>query len=297
MTTEGTKTKIYAAVVTILLLAALTGAGVLYDMRGDLQAGINKEKLNSEKLLSEKLLLDKEIAQLKEELSTLNGKNAELGGQLEMASSKIAAQENSIGKLQKENNSLKGLKKEVDVLRKQRDQLQVEVAGLKEANKQLTDANAQMNKTIAELQAENDALKERLKTAAVLKAGNFRIDVLRKNNQKMTVKARQTREISVSFDLPKSAMASLGKSKLYMVITGPDGKTLAATDVQKKTIYPEGVKTDITPSIIQEVDLGKGPQRLTINYTGADDMEKGVYKVELYTDDLFLGGSQFKLMR
>jgi hypothetical protein len=259
--------------------------------------GLKIEKLNSEKLLSEKLLLDKEIANLKGELNVLNGKNTELNSQLEMAGNKVKEQGNSITKLQKENSNLKGLKKEVDALRKERDVLQLELAGLKDANKLLTEANSKMGNTIAQLEAENEALKDKLKTATVLKAGNFRIDVLRKNNTKMTVKARQTREVSVSFDLPKTAMASLGKSTVYMVITGLNGKPLVDEGTPKKTLLPEGVKTEITPSATQEVDLGKGPQRLTIGYTVNDDMEKGIYKVELYTEDLFLGSSQFKLMK
>lgn len=297
MQTEGVKTKIYAGVVTILLLTALTGAGVLYDMRGDLQIDLNNERLNGEKLLSEKLVLDKEIMALKGNLLELNSKNSDLSVQLDKVSTKVAEQEHTLTKLQKENSSLKGLKKEVDALKKLRDQLQIEVANLKDANKSLADANGQMKKDLAALEAENEVLKDKLKVAAVLKAGNFRVEVLRKNQSKMTVKARQTKEVSVSFDLPKSAMASLGKNKLYMVITGPDGKALAEEGAQKKMIMPEGVKTEITPTVTQEIDLGKGPQRLSITYAPKQDMEKGVYKVELYTEDLYLGGSQFRLMK
>lgn len=294
---EGTKTKVYAATVTILLLTALTGAGVLYDVKGDLQAGLNQEMLNSEKLLSQKLLLDKEIANLKQELLALSGNNSELNSQLNMASSKVQQLEITANKLQKENNNFKAIKKEVDGLKKLRDHLQVEVAGLKEANKKLMDSQGQMEKTIAELEAENDALKDKLKAAAVLKAGNFRIDVLRKNADKLTVKARQTKVVSVSFDLPKAAMASIGKNKLYLVITAPNGKELVEDAATKKVIFPEGIKTEINPTVTQDIDLGKGPQRLTISYPAKDDLEKGVYKVALYTDDLFLGGSQFRLMK
>ncbi|CAN5237418.1 hypothetical protein BH09BAC1_BH09BAC1_17910 [soil metagenome] len=297
MKSEGLKTKIYAGVVTVLLLIAVAGAGVLYDMRGDLQLGINQEKLNSEKLLSEKLQLDKEIASLNNELLSLNGKNTELGSQLEMSNKKVSEQGNSLTKLQKEHSNLKSLSKEVNSLKKLRDQLQVEIAGLKDANKTLTSSNENLAQTVATLQAENQSLKDKLKTAAVLKAGNFRVDVMRKNADKLTAKARQTKQVSVSFDLPSSAVASLGKSKVYLVITGPDGKPLAEENAQKKTILPEGVKTEITPSATQEVDLGKGPQRLSISFEPHQSMEKGIYKLDVYTDELYLGNSQFKLMK
>ncbi len=297
MNNEGVKTKIYAGVVTILLLTAITGASVLYDMRGDLQISLNSEKLNSEKLLSEKLNLDKEILDLKNNLLELGGKNNELLAQVDAAATKAAQQDKTVNKLQKENNNLKGIKKEVDALKKLRDQLQMEVATLKDANKVLAGANDQMKKSIQELEAENNALKEKLKGAAVLKAGNFRVDVLRKNQSKLTVKARKTHEISVSFELPKSAMASLGKNNLYMVITSPSGKPIADEGAVKKTVLPEGVKTEITPTVTKEIDLGKGPQRLIIAYSPDGDMEQGIYKVELYTEDLYLGGSQFRLMK
>lgn len=297
MKNEGVKTKIYAGVVTILLLTAMTGVGVLYDMRGDLQSNLNSEKLNSEKLLSEKLKLDKEIFELTNRLREMGGKNSELLSQLDMASNKVAQQDKTINKLQKENNNLKGIKKEVDAMKKLRDQLQAEVDALKSSNQTLADANSEMKKSLKELEAENDALKEKLKNAAVLKAGNFRVDVLRKNQSKLTVKARKTHEVSVSFDLPKSAMATLGKNNLYMVITSPSGKPVADEGAAKKVVLPEGVKTEITPTVTKEIDLGKGPQRLTIAYSPDGDMEQGIYKVELYTEDLYLGSSQFRLMK
>lgn len=297
MKSEGAKTKIYAGVVTILLLTALTGVGVLYDMRGNLQIDLNSEKLNSEKLLSEKLKLDKEILELQNNLRDLGSKNTELLSQVDMASNKVTQQDKTISKLQKENNNLKGMKKEVDAMKKLRDQLQAEVDALKNTNQNLANANIEMKKSLQELEAENDALKEKLKNAAVLKASNFRVDVLRKNQSRLTVKAHKTHEVSVSFDLPKSAMASLGKNNLYMVITSPSGKPVADEGAAKKVILPEGVKTEITPTVTKEIDLGKGPQRLTIAYSPDGNMEQGIYKVELYTEDLYLGSSQFRLMK
>ena len=89
MNTE-TKTQVYAAVVTILLLTALTGTAILYDGRGNLMERLKKEKLNSEKLLSEKLLLDKEIANLKGELNVVIGQNKDLISKLEMASNEVS---------------------------------------------------------------------------------------------------------------------------------------------------------------------------------------------------------------
>jgi chromosome segregation ATPase len=113
MQTEGVKTKIYAGVVTTLLLTALTGTGMLYDMRSDLQVSLDNERLNGEKLLSEKLMLDKEIIALKNNISELSGKNDELNNQLIAANSKVAQQQTTVNKLQKDNSNLKGLKKEV----------------------------------------------------------------------------------------------------------------------------------------------------------------------------------------
>lgn len=297
MKSEGMKTKVYAGVVTILLLTAMAGVGVLYDTKGNLMADLNNEKLAGEKLLSEKLQLDKEIAQLREELLAMGNKNNELNGLIAQKEATVKEKDASLSKLQKENNSLKGLKKEVDALKKERDLLTAEINQYKKQNQLLADANQNLESTVSELEAQNAELRDKLKNAAVLQASNFRVDVLRKNQDKLTVKARQTRVISVSFDLPKSAAASLGKSKVYMVVKGPGGVITNGEKQEKKTIIIDGVKTDITPSTTQEIDLGKGPQRLTVTYSPEEDMKQGVYHVELYTDDLFLGSSQFKLMK
>lgn len=297
MKTEGTKTKVYAGVVTVLLLTAIAGTGVLYERQTGLKGGLNKEKLTSEKLLSEKLLLDKEIFKLNIELTAINEKNNHLGNQLEESTSKAAEQANALANLQKENTNLKGLAKEVSALKLLRDQLQAEIADLKEANFNLKQANEQIGQAIALLEAENKALKEKLKNTAVLRAGNFRIDVLRKNTQKQTVKARRTRVVAVSFDLPETSMASMGKTKVYLVLTSPNGQPVSDGKETAKTVYPEGVKTEITPSATHEADLGKGPQRLTITFEPTENMVEGIYKVALYTDEIYLGNSQFRLMR
>lgn len=287
------KTKIYAGVITVLLLTAVAGTGVLYDINGDLKGNLNTEQLKNEKLLSEKLALDKDILFLKGEMTTLTSHSKELASQLETANSRIQEQENNIAQMRKQNNSMR---KEVEGMRKLKEQLEMEVANLKAANKTLADANALLEKNMGELVAENNALKDKLKTAAIMRASNFRVEVMRKRADKLTARAKRTHQVSVSFDLPESAMANLGKSKVYMVITGPNGKPLAETGTAKKTLYADGVKVEITPSVTKEVDLGKG-QRLTIAYSPEDGMAEGLYKVELYTDNLFLGNSQFRLMK
>lgn len=288
------KTKLYAGTVTILLFAAITTAGMLFDVKGDLQLDLNNSQLKNEKLLSEKLQLDREISQLKGEMITLTSHSSELNSRLETANGRIVEQEKNINQIRKQNNSMK---KELDAMRKLKAQLEIEVDNLKAANQALTTANKQLEKDMNGLVAENSALKDKLKNAAVLKASNFRVEVMRKRQDKLTVKASRTHQVSVSFDLPESAMASLGKSKVYMVISGPNGKTMTEVGATKKTIYADGLKMEFTPTLTKEVDLGRGHQRITIAYHPENEMSEGLYKVELYTDNLFLGNSQFRLMK
>lgn len=290
--------KVYAAIVTVLLFASLVGVGLLFDGNLDLKTNLQQEKLVSEKLLSEKLMLDKEILALKNQISDLGKMNSELTLQADNAQKKAAAFENSISKLKKENQNLQGKKKEVDELKKLRDQLQAEVESLKLANKQLTDRNKQLQDDLNNLTAENQDLKDKLKKSALLKASNFRVEIGRKNPEKLTVKARKTHEVLVSFDLPQSSMANLGKKPLYLVITGPNGQVLCAEGTSSKTVFIDGVKQQIKPTATQEFDLGSSSQRVTLKYnTREDDLSAGVYKVEVYTDDMYLGNNQFKLMK
>lgn len=290
--------KVYAAIVTALLFASLVGVGILFDGNLGLKTDLQNEKLASEKLLSEKLLLDKEISQLKSQISDMGKQNSELSMLVKTAQKKAADMETSISKLKKENQNLQSKKKEVDELKKLRDQLMAEVDALKKANQQLLDKNQQLQNDLNSVLAENQDLKDKLKKSAVLKAGNFRVEVGRKNSDKLTVKARKTHEIMVSFDLPQSSMANMGKKPLYLVITGPDGKVLAADGMSSKTVYVDGVKQQITPTATQEFDLGKTSQRVTLKYNAHDDdLSSGVYKVEVYTDDMYLGNNQFRLMK
>jgi hypothetical protein len=216
---------------------------------------------------------------------------------LDVSNTIVAEQANTLGKLQQENSNLKGLAREISELKQLKAKWQAELLAIKESNYVLMQANEQMGQNISLLEAENKALKDKLKTATVYRAGNFRIDVFRKNSQKQTVKARQTKTVAVSFDLPETSMASIGKSKVYLVLTESSGKPIVNGKAEVKTVYMEGIKTEITPSATREVDLGKGPQRICITFETSENLGEGIYQVALYTDDMYLGNSQFKLMR
>ena len=275
--------------VPLMLTAAVIFSAYLFLNKHSLQTKLSDEKTKSEKLVSEKLKLDKSIALFQTELSELKGKNKQLDKIIADSNMKILKKNQEIDQLLVQNASIPELKKKLAEL----EQLKNQLAG------SLNDANL----IVAQLKGANERLSQQLETAlnsnreinndiAVLKAinsDNYRTEAVKGKKDKLTINARKTDKISVSFDIP----SSVGKDVFFKMVM-PNGKELSSLqDFAAKVVFEEN--GDALIASANSFMGGEGTQRVQMTYNANDKLTKGVYVFQVYNKDKFLGSTQLRL--
>ncbi len=293
MKTYSVKEKTIAGIAAVILLSAVIASAYYISTNSSLKSGLNSERLKSESLLSEKLALDKEINQLKEDISSLSGKNAQTDKLLVEAQIQLEEKEKVMAGLRKENATTKNLKKELAEIKEMKENLLRQVEALNSQNKTLAAENQQLQKTTAQLKEEkNDLLKqiEFARAESLQKADNYQVDVLKNvKKDKLTYKAKRMKMMSVIIDVPKDLMKDIS-----FTITTPDGKIINEKDKSltwKKVNDTEYLLASLTPfnndfTVTHQIKL---------NYTPSSKMKAGIYKIGILNSDKNIGNCRVHL--
>jgi len=285
MKTNVRKSQIVSGMLVLLLLFSLFGSFYQYKSKQGLKEEMNREKLNSESLLSEKLQLEKEIRNFQNQISALSGKNESLDGLLNASKDKLDKKEKEIENLLKENAKVKSLKKQLDEVRQMRTEMEAQIQDLLATIAKLEDENARLNNTMASLQHENNMLKaENLQNKL---ADDYRVDAVQKKKMKLTAIAKRANALIASFTLAPEAATDL-KFK----IVNPSGEKIEGEEkgVSFTTIDESSLLASLNPQDGMEIT-----KRIEMTYRPAKKMMPGIYKIELYSGDYYIGSCQVKL--
>lgn len=294
MNESNSKFKLAAVGVTALFFISLITAVYFYNGNKGISKDLNAEKLKTEALLSQKLQLEKEMGQFRKELSLLNGQNGDLDRLLKETNQTLDNREQQIKRLAAENQSLLKYKKEVADLKKLKENFDNQVAALnadltklRHENLSLKTDHANAQNIIAGLQKENKTLKNNLDMAAAM-ANNSLSEAVKKNN-KMTVSARRARKIQLAFDIPQKSLSGLD-----FRITSPKDKVFTSGDgsISHKLVLNDG---NPVASLDAQTGYYEISQRVVMEYAPKTRMEKGIYKVDVYSQNTLIGRMQVKL--
>lgn len=285
------KEKIIAGVLTVMFFTALSFALFYSADNKSLNQDLKSEKLLSEKLLSQKLALDKDIAKLKSEIQSYQGKNQQLDSKLSDLYSKLTAKEKELTSTTKQKNiSESRLKKQVDEVNDLKKQLQNEIALLNKSLDELKLKNSSLQNTIASLEKTNVDLNKRNDFLNKVAGNNYGVEA-HKKNEKLTINAKRTKEIILGFDVP-AHMAN----NLSLTVTTPNGKKY--DNATSKTIS-YNILDEIDQTLVASteifVDAHGQSKRVTLNYTPEEKFNKGIYKIDIFHEGTYLGSSQIRL--
>lgn len=285
--------KIAAVVITLLLFGAFAGIVMLSTTNRGLEKNLNAEKLKAESLLSEKLQLDKQLKNFKSDISLLEGKNKELDRWLVDTKNKLSQQESDLAGLSKENAGLKGIRKENEKLQHLKDELNNKLASLTKDNAALRAEVDQLNLNLAQLKKENEKLLASGATgtnAAYLPlASNFRVEVRKKNEDKLTVKAKRARSLQLNFDIPKSSAMSLS-SQYRIQMLSLQGKAVSGKMKDLKTSPLDGATAGLLG-----LSSGSEYEQISMVYEPASKVENGIYTLIVYNGQVLVGSAQVRL--
>lgn len=280
------KSIITAAV--ILLLAAILGIGYFYSANKSITSILNKERLYGEKTLSEKLALEKDIEAFKTKINAMSGKNDELDKMLAATNQKLSDKENEIRRIYRENGNIKALKKEIAELTQLKKDFELQAASLNEMIKSLNKEKMALNETIAALQSENKQLAANLDILSSMTSDNFLVETTKKKD-KLTVMAKRARKMTVSFNVPNNVSENIS-----FKIIKPDGSKVDGKEngIAYRVVNPEEGMTASTSAVIETVKVSK---KIEMTYQPKEKQKPGIYKIEMYNGDKYIGACNVKL--
>ena len=287
-----TKISIKQAVLVSLIVFSIVVAGLFVNKNAEIKHKLADQKLKSEMLLSEKLNLDKSIVKLDKDVGESSDKNIHLNKKFVEINASILAKNNEIEILKAQNASIKTLQKKNEELDILTQKLNTEINGL---NNSLANANAENNKLANQLTAYSNSNSGLSADNAILKAmisENYRTEALHGKKERLTVNARRTNKLSVSFDLP----GSTANNKIYFKVIKPNGQEISSNDdLASTTIRIEENGDGFVASSDANTIGSSGTKRVEMTYKANEKLKNGIYQFNIYNDDRFIGSTQLRL--
>lgn len=293
------------ALIAIILLLLTAGLGVWSWMRFDDLKKLRQSETAQHEVVLDSLLqvkgdLESHLDQLQTAFTDLSTANDTLAQRLATATDIVAAKETLIREIKTQNlREEKALREQVQRLQTMKDRYETIIAVLDQKNVALMAENARLRGTTDSLSMEISDLGRRLEAqirqtmSAQYKATSFRVEMERRND-KLTVRARRTRELNISFELNQVPAAYQGNQQIYLVITDDRGLPIASENPVRATIRTDKGNVEITAQATQTQDVVAN-QRIALSYKLEDRLKKGTYIVSVYSEKGLLGVASFRL--
>lgn len=305
---EQQNSRAYVIVIALLLLAAAAIGYFFWQKSQRYLAESERIEAEKKQLEIQKSSIEHSLDSLSMAYSDLRSENETLKGTVTTTADQVEQKEVVIRQIKASSaKDLEDLKRQVADLQKVKIELETIITTLRAETEQLKNQNAQLtaeNETLkgdkTELTGQVQDLAKQLEAqirktqSATFKASSFRVSLARRNENKLTAKARRVRSIDVSFDLADVPEPYRGNQKLYLAITDDKGTPILAERATKVTINAPTGAIEIQAQEVKDVVLVE-TQRLSFSHKFDDRLKAGSYVAAIYCDKGLLGVSSFKL--
>ena len=265
-------------------------SGTVYYFNRSLNKELDQEKIRSEALLSENLNLEKSLEGLKNDLAAMKGRNAELDRIVEETSIQLAMKESEIRQLRADNASLADLRKKNEQLEAMRRKLEEDIRNLNLNMEQMIAENSRIEAEVETLSDEKETMALQNALLEAMLADNYRVEALRGKRDKLTVAARWTNRLMVSFDVP----ADMGEELSFRIIT-PDGTELSSKDNESTSINFYHQENNLLASLGSTSAGSQDTKRAELIYRPDNKLARGIYRFNVYNRTDYIGSMQLRL--
>ncbi len=284
--------KVIAGLLGVVLLGTIIYTVSLYQ----------DKKKTTDALTQEKELVVADLTNLKSEYDKAILESNATNEELVAARDNIAKYIDSVQGMKADIASLSRYRRQVDVLKAEREKLLKQVDSLTQSNSLLA---MQRDSTFTELEkqtvfndslvVQNTQLADAVERGSALSLSSFTVDAVRERNSgKMvsTSRARATDKFKVCFTVADNVIAEAGDREFYIEVLDPQGNVLGdsytkSTEEGANITYSKGTNFYYENSTLDVCDY--------INKPG-DEFPKGNYMVNVYDNKLkLLGTSKFEL--
>lgn len=278
-------------IVVVLAAVAVVLAGILAWIWVDRNGMIGSLKVEKEELKGQML-------QLKSDYEGLSSSNDTLNAHLSAEREKVVQLIERVQKTDVKNRiKIREYEKELGTLRsimrgyiKQLDSLNTLNIQLREdasvARTEARDSRQKFN----ELQTTTDEYAKQVQIGSVLKGRGVMVTAINSSN-KDTDRSSRTAKLRTCLSLVENAIAYKGPRRIFVRIKGPDGILLTSGQEQIFTVDGE----QMIYSASREVDYQGSEIEICIFYGGSPRFVKGVYTVDVYTEESKLGSADLLL--
>ena len=277
--------------VMILAAVAVVLAGILAWIWFDRQGVIGDLNVEKEQLTEQ-------MIQLKTDYDGLSSDNDTLNAHLSVETEKVVQLIERIKKTDATNRAkLREYEKELGTLRSimrgyifQIDSLNtLNISLRKDAVEARTEAKESREK-FKELQSTTDEYAKKVQIGAVVKGRGVALTAINSSN-KDTDRSSRTAKLRTCLSLVENSIAEKGPRRVFVRIKGPDGILL--TSGQEQIFTSDGEQMIFSAS--REVDYQGNEIEICIFFQGNQGFVKGVYTVDVYTEEAKLGSADLLL--
>lgn len=249
------------------------------------------------RVYNEKEALNSKLDSIENQLMLAKSSNDSLNNLLEKKIVEIRNMRYRINVLKANNDSLEYYKREIESMRSVAIHYLAMIDSLGIANKQLVDANGNLNIQIEEQKKVDqvktqqiEELSSKVEKASILKAFDIVGIPLGKKDKPIT-KAVKVIKIQVKCTIGENAVVDPGQKTVYARVVREDGVCLASS--QDNTFQYEGQSILFTEK--SDIDYQNSDVKVEMTYNATDDITKGRYKISIFCDGKDLGSAEFSL--
>ena len=286
MEEQSLKKVMYAlAAVAVVLAGALA---YIWYQKSSLVKELTVEK---EELTEQMIALQNDYATLSSDYDDINLQLDSSRVEVQMLSEKItqteATNRSKIRQYERELGTLRSIMKnyitQIDSLNTLNKQLTADAAAARREAAESRRKQQELNKTVEELSGQVAA-------GAVIKARGIRIEAYNASD-KVTDRSSRVVRLLTTLSLVENDLAPKGPVRVYIRVKGPDG-ILLTNDTQRAF---EVNGEPMTCSASREVDYQGKEVEMSIYLNDITGYVKGIYTVEAYTEQTFLGSAELML--
>lgn len=274
-----------------LIVVAVALAGALAYIWYQKSSLVKELTIDKEELTAQMIELQNDYATLSSDYDTINS-------QLDSSREEVSQLIVRIQKTEATNRSkMRQYEKELGTLRSIMRSYIVQIDSLNTLNKKLTADAAAARREAAESRRREEALNKTVESltgqvaaGSVIKARGIRIEAYN-SSDKVTDRSSRVVRLMTSLSLVENDLAPKGPVRVYIRVKGPDGILL--TNSTQRTFEFEGEPMICSAS--REVDYQGKEVDMSIYLNDIPEYVKGIYTVEVYTEQTLLGSAELML--
>lgn len=275
-------------ILVVLAVALVAVLGYVWSQKSSLISELEDEKRD----------LTEQMESLQNDYATLSSDYDSINSQLDTSRAEVADLLERIKKTNATNRAkMRQYEKELGTLRSIMRNYIVQIDSLNTLNHKLTAEAAAARREAAASKAESAQLSQQVENltgqvaaGSVIKARGLHIAAYN-SSDKVTDRSSRTVRLLTSLSLVENDLAPKGPVRVFIRVKDPDGIILTNSNRSSFTFNGE----TMVASASRRVDYEGSEVDLSIYLNDIPEYRKGVYTVEAYTEQSFLGKSELML--